>query len=182
MVIDSLIRSRRRSISITVTREGRVVVRAPHHADSALIDAFVERKRVWVEKHCARMHERKAARPQYTPDEIAILKSKAAQLIPVRVEHFARLHGLTYRRIRISDARTRWGSCSPRKTLSFSWRLAMAPDEVVDYVVAHELAHTVELNHSDRFWRFLKTMIPEHGEHRNWLRHNGVILEYAEKQ
>ena len=81
-----------------------------------------------------------------------------------------------YTKIRISSAHTRWGSCSSNGTLSFSWRLVMAPPEIVDYVVLHELVHTQIKNHSNKFWLRLSEILPEYKMHVRWLKENGKSL------
>ncbi|MBK7452806.1 MAG: M48 family metallopeptidase [Anaerolineales bacterium] len=78
--------------------------------------------------------------------------------------------------MKISSARTRWGSCSPDGTLNFTWRLVMAPLEVIDYVVIHELAHLRVKNHSSKFWDVVKAIDPQYKEKRKWLRENGGKL------
>jgi len=103
-------------------------------------------------------------------------REQARQVLTERVAFFARQHGFQYRRIRITSARTRWGSCSTMGFLSFSWRLILAPPEVVDYVVIHELVHTVIHNHSKQFWQRLGVLLPEYREHRKWLRDHGREL------
>lgn len=84
--------------------------------------------------------------------------------------------GVSYRRIQVRDQRTRWGSCSPRGTLSFNWRLALAPFDVLDYVVVHELCHLREPNHSRRFWSLVELRRPGWREQRAWLREHGAEL------
>lgn len=87
--------------------------------------------------------------------------------------------GVTYQRIAIRDTRSRWGSCSPKGTLSFSWRLALAPRRVLDYVVVHELCHLVHHNHSLRFWSLVERMRPEYHEDEAWLdAHGWELLAY----
>ena len=100
-------------------------------------------------------------------------REQAKQLVPARVELFARQYDLSYKSIGITSARTRWGSCSATGSLSFSWRLILAPLAVVDYVVVHELVHTVVHNHSKRFWQKVGTIMPDYPAHRRWLRDNG---------
>jgi predicted metal-dependent hydrolase len=100
-------------------------------------------------------------------------RQQAKQLIVERVQHFAEIHQLHYEKITITSARTRWGSCSPKNTISFSWRLIMTPLDVVDYVVVHELAHTVHHNHSKRFWGLVGKILPDYKERRKWLRQYG---------
>ena len=104
------------------------------------------------------------------------LKKRARQKIIARVDvHAARL-GLSYKRIGVRDQTSRWGSCSSNKTLSFSWRLILAPNEVLDYVAAHEVAHLGEMNHSSRFWSLVAKTLPDYEKTRVWLRENGQTL------
>lgn len=97
-------------------------------------------------------------------------RKQAAKHIPERVAYFAKQFDLSVEKVRITSARTRWGSCSPKGTLSFSWRMMMTPPEVIDYVVIHELAHTVHHNHSKRFWKLVERWLPEYRESRKQLR------------
>ena len=78
--------------------------------------------------------------------------------------------------MKITDARTRWGSCSTRGSLNFSWRLVMAPPAVIDYVILHELAHLKIHNHSSNFWSRVAQLVPDYREHKKWLEQNGHLL------
>jgi predicted metal-dependent hydrolase len=103
-------------------------------------------------------------------------QARAREILTERVELYARQFGLKYEKIRISSARTRWGSCSSRGTLSFTWRLVMAPLDVVDYVVIHELAHLKVKDHSPKFWAEVERMQPDFKRRRAWLKKNGRFL------
>jgi predicted metal-dependent hydrolase len=103
-------------------------------------------------------------------------KAAARKVLTERVRFYAQKFGLKYQTIRISSARTRWGSCSSRGALSFTWRLVMAPLEVVDYVVVHELAHLRVQNHSAAFWAEVAQMMPDFKRQRDWLKKNGRFL------
>jgi hypothetical protein len=103
-------------------------------------------------------------------------RQQARQLIGERLAWYSRKHGFQFKKIRISGARTRWGSCSTTGTLSFTWRLVMAPIELIDYVVVHELVHTQIKNHSPAFWEALAVIMPDHKAHRAWFRTNGHTL------
>jgi predicted metal-dependent hydrolase len=103
-------------------------------------------------------------------------KRQARKIITERVNLYAKRAGLTFRSVAITTAETRWGSCSSNKTLNFNWKLIMAPIEVIDYVVVHELAHLTELNHSRTFWETVRKMYPLYREYRTWLRRNGDRL------
>ena len=103
-------------------------------------------------------------------------KKQARALLTERVEFFAHAQGFKVKKIRISSARTRWGSCSAKGTLSFTWRLVMAPPDVIDYVVVHELCHLKELNHSKAFWAQVEAILPDYKTRRKWLKDNGAKL------
>jgi predicted metal-dependent hydrolase len=100
-------------------------------------------------------------------------RKQAGKIISERVAFFAERYQLPVETIRITSARTRWGSCSPKNKLSFSWRLVMMPMDVIDYVVVHELAHTVHHNHSRRFWNLVEKWMPDYKERRKQLRQMG---------
>jgi predicted metal-dependent hydrolase len=100
-------------------------------------------------------------------------RKQARKVITEHVNLFASQYDLHYEKIRISSARTRWGSCSPSGTLSFSWRLIITPIEVVDYVIIHELVHTVVHSHSKRFWKKVEKILPDYKDYNKWLRKNG---------
>jgi len=104
-------------------------------------------------------------------------KKKAKEHIPIRVEHFSRELNLQPGGIRITSARSRWGSCSEDNSLAFSFRLIMAPPEVIDYVVVHELTHMCQKNHSSKFWRLMIEAMPDFAIHRRWLRDHHKLFE-----
>jgi predicted metal-dependent hydrolase len=103
-------------------------------------------------------------------------KARALDLLTRRVAAIATRHGFEYGRIRITSARTRWGSCSSSGTLSFTYRLVMAPVEVIDYVVLHELVHTRIRNHSKSFWAAVAALLPDFKSQVGWLKKNGAFL------
>ena len=108
---------------------------------------------------------------------IKIYKQLATACITAKVEHYARLYKLQPKAIRIGSAKTRWGSCNAKNQLSFSWRLIMADELCVDYVVLHELAHTLEHNHGKNFWIKLGRMMPDYQQARQQLRLFGRQLQ-----
>jgi predicted metal-dependent hydrolase len=103
-------------------------------------------------------------------------REQARGVLKERVNFYAEQYAFQYQKIGITSARTRWGSCSAAGSLNFSWRLIMAPLEVVDYVVVHELVHTVLHNHSKQFWQRVGMIMPDYKEHRKWLKKNGQLL------
>jgi len=100
-------------------------------------------------------------------------RKQAQKHMSERVAYFSEKHGFKYEQIRITSAVTRWGSCSGCNNLNFPWKLVMAPREIIDYVVAHELAHTVHKNHSPRFWKLVESIVPDWKIHRSHLREEG---------
>jgi predicted metal-dependent hydrolase len=103
-------------------------------------------------------------------------RARARELLAGRVQYYAPLMGVPVPRLRITGAERRWGSCSTTGTVSFAWRLVMAPMDVIDYVVVHELAHLREMNHSRRFWAVVAPVMPDYAVRRRWLREHGGLL------
>ena len=142
-----VIRSARKTMTLEVRRDGHVIVRAPLRTGLPRIKRFVNQKQDW-----------------------------AKETITKRVAYFARLMGVSYRNITIREQKTRWGSCSSEKNLNFNWKLILAPPEVLDYVVVHELCHLKEMNHSKAFWDEVGKVMPNYETHKLWLKENGWKL------
>lgn len=165
-----VMRSRRRTLGLEVTREGRVIVRAPLHASVTSIERFVRGHADWIARAQARQQARMAAHPE--PDEARreeLIRRAQAEL-PPKVVYYAQKMGLQPAGISITSARTRFGSCSAKNRLCFSWRLMDYPDEAVDYVVVHELAHIVHKNHGPQFWALVEKYMPDYRARRALLR------------
>ncbi len=172
-LIYQIIRSSRKTISLRITPAGEIEVRCPNRMRRSDIDAFVNSKRSWIEAH---MPQNPMELSPFTEEEIAELAARAKQIIPQRVAHFAHQAGVTYGRITIRSQRTRWGSCSSRGNLNFNCLLMLVPEEVLDYVVVHELCHRKELNHSSRFWVEVERILPDYRIRRKWLKENGNAI------
>lgn len=213
----SIIRSRRRTLSLHIGRDGSVTVRAPERLSQAAIDAFVEKRRDWIKKRQQEMMRRRPPERRFCDGECFLLRGAEVKLELVkqgmrsltqgetfklarrdrfrarqifeawykrearahltdRVLHYAERMRLEHGAIRLSNARHTWGSCSSTNRLSFSWRLIMAPEEVIDYVVVHELSHVVHKNHGKRFWTMVERFSPEHKAHRAWLHAHEHLL------
>ena len=106
----------------------------------------------------------------------AFLKHRARDRLTAASDRYARQIGRSYASMTLRDTRSRWGSCTVDGRLMFSWRLAMAPPEVLDYVAAHEVAHLAQMNHSPAFWEVVNRMVPAYRVHRGWLKANGKTL------
>lgn len=103
----------------------------------------------------------------------SMLKARARDRLAPAVHRYAEMLDRRVTGVSMRDTRSRWGSCASTGAMSFSWRLAMAPPEIQDYVAAHEAAHLVEMNHSDRYWAVLERVMPEWRTHRTWLKREG---------
>jgi predicted metal-dependent hydrolase len=104
-------------------------------------------------------------------------RTQARKVLAERVPQLANRFGFQFQRLSVNGARTRWGSCGIRGSLNFSWRLVMAPEQVIDYVILHELAHLRIRNHSSQFWELVEKLMPEYRQARAWLKQNGHKLE-----
>ena len=215
--IQRLVRSKRKTLALTVELDGTLTVRAPLRMKDADIYHFIATKANWIERRQAKIREEAVTPHQYVDGEtfwylgreiplriipegkpalvmdgsfkltksaqpkagiviIAWYRNQARAVLSGRVEFFARKYGFKVKKIRISSARTRWGSCSLKETLSFTWRLVMAPLEVIDYVVVHELCHLNEMNHSKAFWARVEAILPDYKQRRKWLKDKGKLL------
>lgn len=171
-----LIRSDRRTISLEITPAGQAIVRAPRRMSEAEIKRFIDSKSSWLAKHLQKQSEdvnSLQTEGSFTEQEIARMMKLAKQIIPEKVAYYARLTGVTYGRITIRKQKTRWGSCSREGNLNFNCLLMMAPPEVLDYVVIHELSHRFEMNHSSRFWAQVEKVLPGYRKPRKWLKEQG---------
>ena len=149
-----IIRSSRKTMCMEI-RGARLIVRAPQRTSNAAIARFVESNRQWIETHLAKAKAREEAAgsvPKLTREEIQALADQALDIIPKRVAYYAPLIGVTYGRITIRNQRTKWGSCSAKGNLNFNCLLMMAPPEVLDSIVVHELCHRKVMNHSKQFF------------------------------
>lgn len=214
----TLLRSKRKTLSIQVTREGLVVVRSPKRCPQADIDRFIDAHRQWIEKHLGEAKRRTAIRdaftfadgqkiyylgaalaiqtgtcaaavaddggaliiPAVTSDrEKAVelfLRRRALELFAERIAFFAPQLGVSPKGIRITSAKTRWGSCSGKGAVCFSFRLVQMPPPLIDYVVVHELCHLLEHNHSPRFYAHVARILPDYRERQAAIRAFGRQL------
>lgn len=175
----SVVRSKRKTIAVEIRPDLTILVRAPLRISEMRIRKFVHEKEDWILSHLQIMEQRVKAieenmLPKFTKEEIHNLAVQAKRDIPPRVEKFAQMIGVTYGRITIRSQKTRWGSCSSDGNLNFNCLLMLMPDEVVDYIVVHELCHRLEMNHSANFWALVKQILPEYEIQRTWLKEHGV--------
>lgn len=254
-----LTRSKRKSLSIVIGKDGKIRVKAPNWLPKYQIDQFIQQKAGWIEEKRSEISMREQERPAHTfqegdtfllfgkPYRLAFCSwakdgqgtkeghgtgweqkgavgaqgitldqkekalimglntghaeaasvqkalekwyiSQARQVFPERASQYyplvSRLAGgmgkeiSPVNRIAVRNQKTRWGSCSSKGNLNFNWRLLMAPSEVLDYVVVHELCHLAYLDHSKQFWQMVAAVLPDWKERRNWLKANGMYLDW----
>lgn len=172
-------RSPRRTISIEVKPDGRVVVKAPTRAPRPYIDRFVKEKEEWIERAKEKVLLRKEkldSVEKLSENDIRELKKKAFGLIIPLVEDYAEIMGVECGHVTIRIQKSRWGSCSGRGNLNFNCLLALCPESVIRYVVVHELCHIKYMNHSEAFWAMVSEFMPDYKEQRIWLKRNGSML------
>lgn len=174
-----IIRSDRKTISIQITPELLVIMRIPRYVTDKEAADFLEKKKSWIDKkrkELREISEKRKKDPPLTEVQIRNLAERALEVIPLKVEKYARILQVTYGRITIRNQKTRWGSCSAKGNLNFNCLLMLAPDDVVDYVVVHELCHRLEMNHSLKFWKQVERILPGYREQKEWLNINGAEL------
>ena len=178
----TLIRSNRRSFSISISPDGQITVRVPMRATQKEISHLLIEKRIWIVTKYLEVQAKQRNRPvsDLTNTQRLALEKRyiaaAKEYFPKRVAHFHQFTGGSYNRITIRDQKTRWGSCSARGTLSFNWRLMLAPPAILDYVVVHELCHLTHMNHSAAFWQKVESVYPDYRTARKWLKDHGQEL------
>lgn len=216
--INEIVRSRRRTITLVVTQDCTLVVRAPLGASNSHIESVVREKSAWIKKKFFEISQRpKAMAKEFVngeeflylgqayklcfverarkdielTDKICLsvqvkpiarfvlrrwYKATALKIIGQRCQWYADAIGHKPVSVKITEARKRWGSCGSKGTLNFSWRLVMAPPEVIDYVIVHELTHIGQMNHSPVFWRQVADILPDYKKQEKWLQENGGLL------
>lgn len=178
----TLIRSSRKSCAISIDQDGQITVRVPMRISEKEISHLLIDKRLWIITKYLEVQEQKKNRPvsDLTDIQRAVLEQRyiaaAKEYFPKRVAYFNQFTGGSYNRITIRDQKTRWGSCSAKGTLSFNWRLMLAPPSIPDYVIVHELCHLTYMNHSAAFWKKVESVYPDYRSARKWLKDHGHEL------
>ena len=179
MQVDYVIKkSRRRTMSITVGSDLKVIVKIPLGMSSEVAVNFIHEKKEWIKKQISKVEKQKkiAVGLGILSDcEIRKLKKKARNIIQQRVEHYAGISGINYNRVFIRLQKTRWGSCSRDGNLNFNCLLVLMPLEILDSVVVHELCHRKYMNHSKQFYAEVEKIFPDYRKCSKWLKENGGI-------
>lgn len=174
----TIIKSNRRTLVLEI-KSGKLIVRAPSRATDEEISAFVVKHKRWIENNILKIQKQKELIGGIEPlsqSDIQALADKALSVIPYRVKYYAEIIGVTYGRITIRNQRSRWGSCSAKGNLNFNCLLMLAPPEVLDSVIVHELCHRKVMNHSDKFYAEVLRAFPHYHICNKWLKENGDVL------
>lgn len=164
-----LIRSKRKTVELSIDDELCPMIKAPLHMPQRDIDAFFEKHRSWVQKHTKAKRER-LEKTAATPEAEAAAKQNALPYLTERTNYFSRLMGLEPTGIKITSAQKRFGSCNGKNSICYSWRLMLYPPQAIDYVVVHELAHITHKNHGAEFYKLVEKYLPDYKEREKMLR------------
>jgi predicted metal-dependent hydrolase len=215
---DVLIKSKRKSLSLTVNNDGKLIVHAPKKMALEEIFAFIEKKQDWIKQKKQKVFSilqinKKVMNyeqmlflgklydivkvkgikeaflegnylciPDYIKEEKVPnslknwLQGMAEEVILDRLDYFAELMDLDFDSVKIVNSRAKWGSCDARLNLTFNFKMVMLPPILIDYIVIHELAHILELNHSSQFWQVVASIMPSYKKHRETLKNSGFLL------
>lgn len=167
----SLIYSKRKTISLTISNELELVIRAPNRTPIHIIDSVVSAKKDWIEKSI-KHKSYQLEKYNISNESLEELKQTANNIILPRVKHFSKLMSLEPATVKITKAKTRFGSCNSKGNICFSCYLALYDPLAIDYVIVHELAHLVHLNHSKQFYSLIATYLPNYKECEKLLKQN----------
>ena len=211
-----IIRSKRKTLSLTINENAELIIRAPKRLSIEKIQDFINEKENWINRkkrlienqrkdvtsnHNKLLYlgnlfpinlEQNASKELFftgeefiansiEPDSLSLsikkwYKNKFKEIALPRVAYFANKHNLMVNQVRIKNQKTMWGSCSSKNNINLNYLLLMAPMGVIDYVIVHELVHTIHRNHSTDFWDSVESIMPEFQEHKRWLKKNGYKL------
>ena len=216
MIPDQVIKSKRKTLSISINENAQLIVRAPNRISDAKIQEFINEKSSWIikNKNLIKLRLQNTEKDQndllylgeYFPIKKNIkslkkvsfngeefitnlenqsqlsnalkiwYKDKFKELAIPRLNYFVDKYGLTINQVRLKRQKTLWGSCSSRNNINLNFLLIMAPLKVIDYVIIHELVHTIHKNHSANFWSAVEDIMPNYKDPKNWLKENGYKL------
>ena len=213
---NKIIRSKRKTLSLTINENAELIIRAPKRLSIEKIQDFINEKENWINRkkrlienqikdvtsnHNKLLYlgnlfpinvEQNASKELFftgeefiansiEPDSLSLsikkwYKNKFKEIALPRVAYFANKHNLMVNQVRIKNQKTMWGSCSYKNNINLNYLLLMAPMGVIDYVIVHELVHTIHRNHSTDFWDSVELIMPQFQEHKRWLKKNGYKL------
>lgn len=152
----------RRTLSIEINREAKLIVHAPLQMPVGQIEAFLAAHTAWIAEKQEKVSSKLSRTPALSEDEIAALKEKALAVLSEKTAYYAAKMGVTYTHIGITGAKGRFGSCSAKGSINYSFRLMLYPEETWDYIVVHELCHLHHFDHSKAFWQMVETYLPDY--------------------
>ena len=164
-----IVYSNRRTVSLMI-KDGGLVVRAPKGASKKKIEQIVLSHSDWVNRSLEKWKQRNEKILNLTDEDIKKLRQRAKDVIPLKVKKYSEIMNIKYGRITITSAKTRFGSCSSKGNIAFSYRVMLYPEEAIDYVVVHELAHILEMNHSAKFYKIIQAVMPDYRERHKLLK------------
>ena len=161
--------SKRKTLSLSV-KGGKVILKAPFGTPERILNSMLNRHRDWIGKQLVIQKSREKAEEKLTDDKIRELKLSAEAYFKDKTKEYADLMGLKYSNIKITSARHRFGSCSSKGNICFSYMLMLYPEEAREYVIVHELSHLVHMNHSSEFYNTVARVLPDWKDRRNLLK------------
>ncbi len=174
-----VVRSRRRSLSLTVDHEGQVIIKAPNHIKNEFIVDFVKQKKRWIQKNLAKVQvsKERVKTIDLSKEKLAILKSRSQEILSKETQEVGARMNLVPANIKTTSARTLWGSCTVDNIVRLNWRLLLVPQECREYVIIHELAHITHKNHSGEFWNLVGQHCTNYKELRQKLKEYSYLLK-----
>ncbi len=173
-ILVHIIRSARKSVSLEVKPDLTVNLRIPQRFLLRDARTFLEKHSQWLEDKYAMMAQRRQRRPETAlPSRVELTKAERERIHAIfeaKAAYFAEKMKVTYGRISVRQQKTRWGSCSSLGNLNFNLKLLAVPEPLLDYVVVHELAHCIQMNHSAKFWLEVEKILPDYKERRRQLK------------
>lgn len=159
-----ILRSKRKTVSLSIDKNGEVLVRAGLRTPERFIKDFVNKNASWVKKQLEKFSDIKENQTPLTATEIKSLKKEAKEILTQKTIFYSQIMGVQATGVKITSATTRWGSCSPKNSLCYSYRVMLLPPECQDYIVVHELSHIRVKNHSSKFYQELGRYLPNYKE------------------
>ena len=161
---------RAQRMRLAVYLDGSFVVTAPHDMTQSLVDRFIIRKSQWVLdklEYFRVLGEKFFSKSTNTTQDYLKYKENALALAENRIRHFNKVYRFLINTVNIKNQKTRWGSCSKKGNLNFNYKIALLPPRLADYIIAHELSHLGEFNHSQKFWNLVAKTVPDYRKIRN---------------
>lgn len=170
-----VIRTKRKTLALTITEDGKVVVRAPLRCSEKIIEAFVVSHSQWIKLNIEKVEERrrKAAKYEISDADRDEYVRLAKEYLPERTAYWSAVMGLEPSYVKITSAKKRYGSCNGKNGICYSYRVMAYPRQTVDYVIVHELAHIKYKDHGDGFYRLIEKYLPCYREYEKILKHKG---------